>query len=116
MKRRRLKPHKRHNRNGHKAEYPLHKLIICSDNYMNEEHKSRTPADDSKYFVIERHDVEHALFPEYRTIFHSKSRNALKIWLDLHNFAFSRSVTRPLDLDAVKHRMFVAHITLKEKK
>jgi hypothetical protein len=115
MKRRRIKSHKRHVRNERKVDYPFHKLIICSDNYMKAEKKSRTYVDDFKYFVIERHDVEHALFPKYRTIFHSKSRSALKIWLDLHNFDFSNYVTHPLDIDAVEHRMFVAHVVLKER-
>lgn len=116
MKRRRLKPHKRHSRNEHKAEYPLHKLIICSDNYMNDEKHFRTYMDDFKYFVMERHDVERSLSTRYHMIFHTNSKNALRIWLDLHNFCFSQSTTHPLGYDATGHKMFVAQIHLKEKK
>lgn len=116
MKRRRLKAHKRHGRNEHKVDYPPYRLIICSDNYMNEEKHSKTWYDDFKYFVMERHDVERSLSPRYRMVFHSNSGNALKIWLDLHDFYFSQSIIRPLGYDTNKNQMFVANIILKEKK
>ena len=92
-------------------DHQVLKLEICSRSYMDLCTKCQLIAD--KYKIYEFRTANSWEHWE-RLVFHTSSKEKLRIWMDLNNLKVSPSEIRWPDINA-KDRMFVAYIVLRTK-
>lgn len=92
-------------------DHPTLKLEIGSRSYMDMCTKCQLITD--KYKIYEFRTVNNWEHWE-RLVFHTSSKEKLRIWMDLNNLKVSPSEIRWPDIND-KNRMFAAYITLRTK-